>query len=1278
MDSSPQWQNHKLFVANRGEIAVRIIRTAKRLGLRTIAVYTPSDALSPHVVLADEAVALPDFPEGEGRAYLSIDTQVSVAQAHGATLVHPGYGFLSENAGFARAVQEAGMTFVGPRAETIELMGLKHKARAVARRANVHIVPGTDDGDGLVASVEEALVHAARIGWPVMVKATAGGGGMGLLVCADADELREKFGAIRERAKSMFHNEGVYFERFFPSARHIEVQVFGNGHDKYIHFGERECSLQRRHQKVIEETPSPFFESHPDIRDEICAAATRLCEEMKYSSAGTVEFLVDDRSGAFHFLEMNTRIQVEHPITEQAYPSLDIVEFMLLQADAEYNGSYISAHSDYMRQLPLQSEIYAIEARLYAENPAEEFRPCPGVLQHVDFELRDVPGEDKVDWLRVDTWVYTGSVITPHFDPLLAKLIVTAPTRASALTRLSLALATVRVSGPPNNLEYLRAVCRTETVRSGLATTRWLESFAWTPNVLTVILPGLSMVVQDLHGRPTLLHGIPPSGAMDGRAHSAANILAGNEPNTEALEVIVVRSVECRVKFWVQSVVGVAGGHSSIRVRVITTDDSGVDSSGGWLSTWRRLLVPEDGVLEIRHDDRQKDDDEGGLRVYIAVKGGFPGIPTYLGSKSTSMGLGGYQGRELRSGDQITLGDSRPNQFQAGFKLSSALNPKYPKHMTLHVLAGPQDDAEFITSDGNAKFYNTTWVVSSSSNRMGIRLAPSTSENPILWARQNGGDGGSHPSNILDNAYARGSINVNGDTPVILGCEGPDMGGYVCLCVVVQGDLWKFGQLRAGCTVLFKRVSWRAARRLKAEEDEWIKAVKADCTGLQYFADLERLEKIAEVNARNEAKLLTIHASPNEVRPEVTFRQAGDAAILVEYGHMELDFSLRARVHAFEAAARSKGVESILGFGPCIRSTMCYYDPSTIQQSILLDILVEVEHGLPSSSDEMTFPGRRVTFPIVLDDQWSRNALDRYMRTTRDKAAYLPSNIEYLARNNGLGTADEALARLVGSDFLVFGVGFYLACPFLVPIDPRCRLVGQKMNPSRTFTPRGAIGIAGVVSAIYPVESPGGYQLYGRTLPAWQTWGNGVDFTSETPWLLQPFDQVHFEIVNEQQYVTMEKAFDSGRYQFKVEPVQFSMAEYKVFTQSIEGEVQTHRARQAAGVAREEARERVLLREWETERQTIGTGDPGGCELDELLGGSTIIAPLSASVWKIKCKVGDIIQSAEDSILILEAMKTEISVKAGKENMGREVTGFGTGVREGAVVGPGDVLIVLK
>ncbi|ESK90672.1 urea carboxylase [Moniliophthora roreri MCA 2997] len=1248
-------EQQKLLVANRGEIAVRIIRTAHAFAIPTVAIYTPSDALAPHVSLSEEAVALPLKPgESEFNTYRNVHGILSICKRHGVTLVHPGYGFISEDPEAGALFEEAGITWLGPTAEVIRMMGVKHEARAIAQKSDVPVVPGSE---GILVDDENALHAAKKVGFPVILKATSGGGGMGMVICANEGEVKDKFRGTVERAKSLFGDGRVFAERYFPAARHIEIQIFGDGLGNVIHFGERECSVQRRHQKVIEETPSPFLSSHPGLREKMCGAAVRLGQTIKYSSAGTVEFIVDDNDGSFFFLEMNTRIQVEHPVTEAVHPGLDLVKLMIELGVAKRQGSSFDISLSGLRARGLDAistvDKHAIEVRVYSENPFQNFKPCPGVLQAVDLK------EGKYDWLRVDSWISTGTTISPFFDPLIAKLIVIGKDRTEALTHLRQVLEEIQVHGPPNNVQYLLAVVDSNTYQLGQATTQFLDTFKFTPRSFTVVSGGLDSTIQDYPGRTTGL-GIPRSGPMDYVAFRVANILAGNPQATEGVEAIVIPDVELELHFHVETVIAVTGKRLSVFV-----NDEQVDM-------WSRIIVPADGKLLLQALPTETG--ASGLRSYLAVRGGFPQIPEYLNSKSTSMGLSGYQGRSLLPGDEIALADCSPTpderQTPCAFPKESI--PVYPMHWTIHVLPGPHGDSEYVTPAGIEKFYATKWKVAASSNRMGIRL---DSPERIAWARENGGEGGSHPSNILDNGYALGTLNINGDTPVILTNEGPDMGGYMCFCTIASADLWKTGQLNPGSTVQFKRLTWEQARSLHEILDSWLREAEA-AVKKGGVAELESVPLPVHEEAWHDPKLRVI-SSPN--RPQVVFRQAGDSCILVEFGPMKLDFTIRARIHAFEEEVKRRKIPGVVRFCPCVRSTMCHYEPSAVSSvNDLVDALVDAEATLGDDMADMTFPGRRITFPVVLDDSWSRDAIARYMKATRSKAVYLPSNIEYLANNNGLDSAQEALRKLVGSDWVAFGVGFYLGCPFMVPVDPRCRLVGQKMNPSRTYTPRGAIGIAGVVAAIYPVESPGGYQLYGRTLPTWQTWGRGVDFAPDRPWLLRPFDQLRFEPISEKEYVEIEKDFDAGRYRFKMEDIMFSMKDYLEFIDSIRNEISAFKEAQAKAVAEVEKKEQIFLKEWEAGKAKASQTTTGDASASTSVGVSKVTSPLSASIWKIKATLGEEIQSASDVLCILEAMKTEIPITAGVKNVGKRIEGFGQGVKEGRTVLPGDILFLLK
>lgn len=376
------------------------------MGIKTAAIYTEPDSASQHVADADTSYLL----DGDAtRAYLDGDQIIQKAKTAGAQAIVPGYGFLSEDANFARSVAATGLQFVGPSAESIEQFGLKHTARELALAAGVPVVPGTQ---GLLSDADDAARAAGGLGYPVMLKSTAGGGGMGLQTCGDEAELRKAFQTVQSRGAALFKNAGVFLERYYPAAHHIEVQVFGNGQGKVAALGERECSIQRRHQKVIEECPSPFVANNrPDLREKLCAAATSLAESVKYASAGTLEFLVDDESGAFFFLEMNTRLQVEHGVTEMVY-KVDLVELMLRQAEAQMagKGGLEETRLDDISRSCQEPKGHAIEVRVYAENPARDYAPSPGLLQQIVFH--ELPGT------RIDGWVRAGITISPNYGEL--------------------------------------------------------------------------------------------------------------------------------------------------------------------------------------------------------------------------------------------------------------------------------------------------------------------------------------------------------------------------------------------------------------------------------------------------------------------------------------------------------------------------------------------------------------------------------------------------------------------------------------------------------------------------------------------------------------------------------------------------------------------------------------------------------------------------------------------------------------------------------------------
>jgi acetyl-CoA carboxylase biotin carboxylase subunit len=439
---------NKVLIANRGEIAVRIVRACRELGIPSVAVYSDADEEALHVRLADEAVHI--GPAKAQKSYLNIEAIVEAARDKGADAVHPGYGFLAENASFAAACREAGLSFVGPSPETMEKIGDKSAARRLAKEADVPVVPGTQGN----ATPDEAMEKAGEIGYPVMVKAAAGGGGMGIRVVESKGELEEAVKKAGQEAEAAFGEGSVYLERFLSEPRHVEVQVMGDGEGNVVHFYERECSMQRRRQKVIEEAPSPGISD--GTREEISQAAVRLAEAADYMNAGTVEFLVDEDE-SFYFIEMNTRIQVEHPVTEMI-TGIDLVKEQLKVA----GGEGLSVEQD---EIPLAG--HSIEFRINAEDPDNDFFPSPGEVTAVE-----VPGGPGV---RVDTAVFAGYQIPPFYDSMVGKLIVWGADREEALARARRALEEYRLEGIKTTIPLHLRLLDDEAFRSGEYHTGYLE-----------------------------------------------------------------------------------------------------------------------------------------------------------------------------------------------------------------------------------------------------------------------------------------------------------------------------------------------------------------------------------------------------------------------------------------------------------------------------------------------------------------------------------------------------------------------------------------------------------------------------------------------------------------------------------------------------------------------------------------------------------------------------------------------------------------------------------
>ncbi|MHA7967910.1 acetyl-CoA carboxylase biotin carboxylase subunit [Rhizobium sp. CAU 1783] len=445
----------KLLIANRGEIACRVIKTAKKMGIKTVAVYSDADRDALHVKMADEAVHIGPAPSNQ--SYIVIEKILEAIRQTGADAVHPGYGFLSENAVFADALANAGITFVGPPVGAIQAMGDKITSKKLAAEAGVSTVPGHM---GLIEDADEAVKISDQIGYPVMIKASAGGGGKGMRIAWNAEEAREGFQSSRNEAKNSFGDDRIFIEKFVTEPRHIEIQVLGDKHGNVLYLGERECSIQRRNQKVIEEAPSPFLD--PATRKAMGEQAVALAKAVGYHSAGTVEFIVDGKQNKFYFLEMNTRLQVEHPVTE-LITGLDLVEQMIRVA----SGEKLSFGQD-----DVKLNGWAIESRLYAEDPYRNFLPSIGRLTRYHPPVEGKQDDGTI--VRNDTGVYEGGEISMYYDPMIAKLCTWAPDRLTAIDAMSKALDNFQVEGIGHNLPFLSAVMQQERFRSGKITTAYI------------------------------------------------------------------------------------------------------------------------------------------------------------------------------------------------------------------------------------------------------------------------------------------------------------------------------------------------------------------------------------------------------------------------------------------------------------------------------------------------------------------------------------------------------------------------------------------------------------------------------------------------------------------------------------------------------------------------------------------------------------------------------------------------------------------------------------
>ena len=842
----------------------------------------------------------------------------------------------------------------------------------------------------------------------------------------------------------------------------------------------------------------------------------------------------------------------------------------------------------------------AIEARLYAEIPHANFSPSAGLLTEVRF-----PSD-----ARIDGWIDAGTEVTPFYDPMLAKIIVTGADRPAAITALRAALAETAVSGIETNLDYLRTIAASDLFASGRVATTALRDLDYRPRSIEVLLPGPQSSLQELPGRLGLWEvGVPPSGPMDARSFRRANALVGNGQETCALELTVSGPA---LRFHADTLVALAGA----AMRLTLDGEARPHGAAFPVRAGQTLAI---GAIE-----------GPGQRAYLALRGGFA-APVVLGSRATfALGaFGGHATGVLKAGDVLHLGDAP----------AVDADPPEPAPLTqdweIGVVYGPHGAPDFFQEADIADLFSASYEVHFNSARTGVRLIGPTPR----WARTDGGEAGLHPSNLHDNAYAVGAIDFTGDMPILLGPDGPSLGGFVCPGVIARDELWKMGQLRPGDRVRF--------RPLARPED----AVAAP----------------ALIGGEDAVPGSPILARDETGPVPVAYRRQGDDNLLVEYGPMALDIGLRLRVHLLAEAVRAARLPGLIDLTPGIRSLQIHTDGAALPRSRLLGLLREIEAGLPAAED-VSVPSRTVHLPLSWNDPQAELAMRKYQELVRPNAPWCPSNIEFIRRINGL--PDEAAVRglIFDAEYLVMGLGdVYLGAPVATPVDPRHRLVTTKYNPARTWTPENAVGIGGAYMCIYGMEGPGGYQLFGRTIQIWNTWRTTRDFVPGHPWLLRPFDRIRFVPVSHAELTEARAAFPHGAYPIRIEEGTFSYAAHRTMLADNAAEIARAGERQRAAFAAERER-------WKAEGLDSFVADeavaaeaaeiPPGCE--------GVPTTVPGNVWKVLVGEGEAV-AAGQTVAILESMKMEVAVTAPVGGRVREIR-----AQPGRTLRGGDLVAVLE
>ena len=816
---------------------------------------------------------------------------------------------------------------------------------------------------------------------------------------------------------------------------------------------------------------------------------------------------------------------------------------------------------------------------------------------------------------------------------MVAKIIVTHENRESAIQAMSDTLAKTSVAGIETNLEYLQNIIDCEVFKAGTQTTRFLNTFEWKTQKIEVLQSGIQTSIQDVNGRLGYWDvGVPPSGAIDPLSLNVANQLLGNPFNTAGLECTLQGPT---LKFHCDSQIVITGGD------MLATLD-GVD-----VAMWQTLNVKKGQILKTGKITT-------GCRSYIGIKGGF-NVPAYLGSQATfTLGqFGGHAGRNLLIGDMLPITAYSSVETVA---LSAAEVPSFSQAWNIAVMYGPHGAPDFFTKRDIERFFEQEFEIHFNSSRTGIRLVGEKPE----WARTDGGEAGLHPSNIHDNAYAIGAIDFTGDMPIILGPDGPSLGGFVCPAVVVSSELWKIGQLKAGNKVKFIPISYDQAQLLN---QKYSAALTADTTENVEFSPSFH----AEMETLSDAVLATLKGE--NARPDVTYRPAGNSYLLVEYGELVLDLNLRFRIHALMQWVKDQSIEGIIDLTPGIRSLQIHFDSLVLDQKHLLSLLQQAESELPDVT-AMEVPSRTVYLPLAWEDSQTQLATERYMQTVRPDAPWCPDNVEFIRRINGLDSKQAVKDIVFSTNYLVMGLGdVYLGAPVATPLDPRHRLVTTKYNPARTWTPENAVGIGGAYMCVYGMEGPGGYQFVGRTTQMWSRYRKNPDFEQGKPWLLRFFDQIKFYEVSETELMQMREDFKAGRLKLRVEDGILNLKEYNDFLIENAASISSFKAVQQANFEDERRRwhEAGLAEHVSESLDTVL--DDSEIQIPE--GGCAVESHMPGSIWKIECTSGDIVEEGA-TLAVIEAMKIEIPIIAPERMKVETIT-----IEKGQTVKTGQVLFTL-